>query len=85
VAVVVITRVGVSSENFLENLLGGLIPEVPFSRGQIAFVDLLLARPAARRRAIPGGLIAPLADVFRELQDLPAFRGAMATVGVDRA
>jgi hypothetical protein len=66
-------------------LLGGLILEVPFSRGQVAFVDLLLARPAARRRAILGGLIALLADAFHGLQDLLAFRGAMATVGVDRA
>jgi hypothetical protein len=38
-----------------------------------------------RRRAILGGLLAPLADALRELQDLLALRGAMATVGVDRA
>jgi hypothetical protein len=82
VVVVIITRVGVSSDDVLENLLGGLIPEVPFSHDQIAFVDLLFARPAARRRAIPRGL---LADALRELQDLPAFRGAVATIGVDRA
>jgi hypothetical protein len=85
VAVVVITGVGVSSEDVLEDLFGGLIPEVPFSRGQVAFVDLLLARPATRRWAILGGLLVPLADALRELQDLSAFRGAMATVGVDRA
>jgi hypothetical protein len=84
-AVVVITRVGVSSDDVLENLIGGLILEAPFSRGQLAFVDLLLARPAARRRAIPRGLLVPLADALHELQDLPAFRGAVATVGVDRA
>jgi hypothetical protein len=48
-AVVVITRVGVSSEDFLENLLRGLILKVPFSRGYVTFVDLLLARPAPRR------------------------------------
>jgi hypothetical protein len=84
-AVAVITGVGVSSEDVLENLLGGLIPEVPFSRGYVTFVDLLLARPAPRRRAIPRGLVAPLADALRELQDLSAFRGAMATVGVNRA
>jgi hypothetical protein len=47
--VVVITGVGVSSEDVLEDLLGGLIPEVPFSRGQVTFVELLLARPATRR------------------------------------
>jgi hypothetical protein len=85
VAVVVITRVGVSSDDVLEVLLGGLIPEVPFSRGQVTFVDLLLARPATRRRAIPGGLLAPLADVLCELEDLLALRGAVATVGVNRA
>jgi hypothetical protein len=84
-AVVVVTRVGVSSDDILEDLLGGLIPEVSFSRGQVTFVDLLLARTAMRRRAIPGGLLAPLADALHELQDLPAFRGAVATVGVDRA
>jgi hypothetical protein len=83
-AVVVLTGIGVFSEDFLENLLGCLIPEVPFSRGQVAFIDLLLARPTMRRRAILGGL-APLADALRELQDLLALRGAMATVGVDRA
>jgi hypothetical protein len=84
-AVVVITRVGVSSDDVLEDLLGGLIPEVPFSCGQVTFVDLLLARLATRRRAIPGGLLASLADALRELQDLPAFRGTVATVKVDRA
>jgi hypothetical protein len=72
-AVVVLTRVRVSSEDFLENLLGVLIPQVPFSRGQVAFVDLLLAGPATRRRTILGGLLEPLADALRELQDLPAF------------
>jgi hypothetical protein len=85
VAVVVITGVGVSSEDVLEDLLEGLIPEVPFSRGYVTFVDLLLARPAPRQRTILGGLLASLADALRELQDLSAFRGAMATVGVDRA
>ena len=85
VAVVVITRVGVSSEDFLENLLGSLIPEVPFSRVQVAFVDLLLARPATRRRAILGGLLTPLVDALRELEDLSALRGTVETVGMDRA
>jgi hypothetical protein len=82
-AVVVIIGVGVSSEDVLEDLLGGLIPEVPFSRGHVTFVDLLLARPTTRRRAILGGLLAPLADALHELEDLSAFRGAMATVGMD--
>jgi hypothetical protein len=83
--VVVITGVGVSSEDVLEDLLGGLIPEVPFSRGRITFVDLLLARSAMRRRAIFGGLLAPLTDALRKLEDLSAFRGTVATVGMDRA
>jgi hypothetical protein len=65
-AVIVITGVGVSSEDVLEDLLGGLIPKVPFSHGYVTFVDLLLARPASRRRAILGGLLAPLVDVLRE-------------------
>jgi hypothetical protein len=81
--VIVITRVEVSSDDVLENLFGGLIPEVPFARGQVTFIDLLLARPVTRWRAILGGLLAPLADALRELQDLPALRGAMASVGVD--
>jgi hypothetical protein len=53
-------------------LLGGLIPKVPFSRDQVTFVDLLLAKPASRRQAIPRGLITPLADTLRELEDLSA-------------
>jgi hypothetical protein len=72
-AVVVITRVRVSSEDVLEDLLEGLIPEVPFSRCHVTFVDLLLARPATRRRAILGGLLASLTDALRELEDLSAF------------
>jgi hypothetical protein len=84
-AVVVITRVGVSSEDVPEDLLGGLIPEVLFSRGRTTFVDLILSRPATRRRAILGGLLAPLADALHELEDLSTFRGAVATVGMDRA
>jgi hypothetical protein len=49
VAVVVITGVGVSGEDVLEDLLGGLIPEVPFSRGYVTFINLLLAKPMPRR------------------------------------
>jgi hypothetical protein len=83
-AVVVITGVGISSEDVLEVLLGGLIPEVPFSRGRATFVDLLLARPTTKRRAIPGGMLVLLADALRELEDLSTFRGIVATVGIDR-
>jgi hypothetical protein len=35
--------------------------------------------------AVLGRLIAPPADVLRELNDLATLRGAMATVGVYRA
>jgi hypothetical protein len=84
-AVVVITGVGISSDDVLEDLLGGLIPEVPFACDQVTFVDLLLARPTTRWRAILGGLLAPFADALRELQDLPALQGTMASVGVDKA
>jgi hypothetical protein len=52
-AIVVITRVGVSSDDVLEDLLGGLIPEVSFSRGQVTFVDLLLARFHTRVSGAP--------------------------------
>jgi hypothetical protein len=84
-AVVVITGVGVSSEDVLEDLLGGLIPEVPFSRGRVTFVDLLLASPAMRRRAILGGLLVSFANALRKLEDLSTFQGAAATVGMERA
>jgi hypothetical protein len=85
VVVVVITGVGVSSEDVLEDLLGGLIPKVPLSRDRVTFVDLLPARPTTMQRAILGGLLVPLADALRELEDLSAFRGTVATVGMDRA
>ena len=84
-ALSIITGVGVSGEDVLEDLLEGLIPEVPFSRGHITVVDPLLARPATRWGAILGSLLAPLADALRELDDLVALRGAVVTVGVHRA
>jgi hypothetical protein len=85
VTVGIITGVGVSSEDVFEDLLGGLIPEVPFSRGHITVVDPLLARPATRWGAILGRLLTPLTNVLRELDDLTALHGAVATVGVHRA
>jgi hypothetical protein len=84
-AVIVITGVRVSSEDVLEDLLRGLISDVLFSRGCVTFVDLLPTRPATRRRAILGGLLAPITDALRKLEDLSAFRGAVATVGMDKA
>jgi hypothetical protein len=84
-AVVVVTGVEVSSEDVLEDLLGGLIPKVPFSRGHITVVDPLLARSTTRWGAIHRSLLVLLADALRELDDLAALRGAVATVGVHRA
>jgi hypothetical protein len=83
--IVVVTGVRSSSEDVLEDLLGGLIPEVPFSRGHVTVVDPLLARPTTGWGAIIGRLLAPLADALRELDDLTALRGAMVTVGVHKA
>jgi hypothetical protein len=80
----IITGVGVSSEDVLEDLLGGLIPEVPFSCGHITVVDPLLARPTTRWGAILGSLLAPLADALRELDDLAALYDTVATIGVHR-
>jgi hypothetical protein len=82
---VIITRVGVSGENVLQDPLGWLILEVRFSRGHLAAVGPFLARPAARRGAIPGGLLVPLADTFCEFDDLVTLHGIVATVGVYRA
>jgi hypothetical protein len=62
-----------------------LIPEVPFSRGHLTVVDPLLAMPAARWGAVLGRLLVPLADALRELDDLTALGGAVATVGVHKA
>jgi hypothetical protein len=84
-AVALATGVGFSSEDILEDLLGGLIPKAPFSRGHITIIDPLLARPTTRWGAILGSLPTPLADVLRELDDLAALRGTVATVGVHRA
>jgi hypothetical protein len=58
---------------------------VPFSRGHLAVVDLFFARLAMRWGAVPGRLLAPLADVFREVNDLVTLSSAVATVGVHRA
>jgi hypothetical protein len=85
VVVVVVTGVGASSEDVLEDLLGGLILEVLLSRDHVIVVDPLLARSATGWGAILGRLLAPLADALRELDDLTALRGAVATVGVHMA
>jgi hypothetical protein len=43
-AAVVIVGVGVSDEDILQDMLEGLIPELPLSRSSVAVVSLLLAR-----------------------------------------
>jgi hypothetical protein len=82
---VVIAGVGVSGENILQDPLGWLIPEVRFSHDHLTTVDPFLTRPVTRRGAVLGGLLAPLADALRELDDLATLRGAVANVGVYRA
>jgi hypothetical protein len=62
-----------------------LIPEFSFSCGYLAVVDLFFARLARRWGAVLGGLLAPLADTFHEINDLVTLRGAVATVGVHKA
>jgi hypothetical protein len=56
-----------------------------FSCGHLAVVDLFFARSATRWGAILGGLLAPLAGMFREINDLVTLHGAVATVEVQRA
>jgi hypothetical protein len=70
--VVIVTGVGISSEDVLEDPLGSLIPEFSFPRGHLTVVDPLLARSATRWGAFLGGLLAPLADALHELDDLAA-------------
>jgi hypothetical protein len=82
---VVVTRVGVSSENILQDPLGWLVPEVSFNRGHLAVIDSFLAVTATRWGAVLGRLLALLADTLGELDDLATFCGAVATVGVYRA
>jgi hypothetical protein len=85
VRLVVFTGVGASGEDILQVPFRRLIPEVPFSRGHLAVVHLFLAGPAARPGAVFGGLLAPLADAFCEVDDLATLRGAVATMRVHRA
>jgi hypothetical protein len=71
---VVIAGVGVSGENMLQDSLGGLIPEVRFSHSYLAAVDPFLAKSAARRGAVLGGLFAPFPNALREFDDLVTLR-----------
>jgi hypothetical protein len=85
VRLVVFTGIGASGEDILQVPLGRLVPEVPLSRGYFAVVLLLFAGPMARRGAIFGRLLAPLADVFCEVNDLATLRCTVATIRVHRA
>jgi hypothetical protein len=80
--VAVIPRVGISSEDILVVPLGWLIPKFSFSRGHFVIVDPLLTRPTTRQGDVLGRLLALLTDAFHELDDLAAFRGAVASVGM---
>jgi hypothetical protein len=71
--------------DILQVPLGRLIPEVPLSHGHLAVVHLFLVGAVARRGAVFGRLLAPLADAFCEVNDLAALHGAVATVRVHRA
>jgi hypothetical protein len=85
VRLVVFTEVGASREDILQVPLGRLILEVPLSRGYLDVVHLLFAGSAARRGAVFGGLLVPLADAFCKVNDLATLRGAVATMRVHRA
>jgi hypothetical protein len=85
VCLVVFTRVGASGEDIFQVPFGRLVPEVPHSRDYLAVVHLLFVRPTARRGAVFGRLLAPLADAFCKVNDLATLRGAVATMRVHRA
>jgi hypothetical protein len=69
----------------LKVLLRGLVPQLLLRRGSIGVGDLLLAGPLQRGGVIPRGLLAPLADTLRELQDLATFGGAVTGSRMNRA
>jgi hypothetical protein len=72
-------------EEALEVLVWGLIPQLPLHCCYIGIGGLLLARPPWRGGAFPGGLVAPLAKVLRELLDLAALGGAVVSPRMNRA
>jgi hypothetical protein len=59
-----------------------LVVEVSSLHSRGFFVGPLPTRPAARRRDVLGGLLAPLDDTPREFDNLTAVNDTMATVGV---
>jgi hypothetical protein len=85
VRLVFFTGVGASGEDIFQVPLGRLVPEALLSRGYLAVVHLLFAGPTARRGAVFGRLLAPLADVFCEVNDLTTLHGVVATMRVHMA
>jgi hypothetical protein len=85
VRLVVFTGVGAFGEDIFQVPLGRLVPEVPLSRSYLVVVHFLFVGPTARRGAIFGRLLAPLADAFCEVNDLATRRCAVATMRVHRA
>jgi hypothetical protein len=71
-------------EETLEVFVWGLIPQLPLRRGCIGIGGLLLAGPPRRGGAFPGGLVTPLAKALRELLDLAALGGAVASPRMNR-
>jgi hypothetical protein len=84
VRLVVFTGVGAFSEYIFQVPLERLVPEVPLSCGYFVVVLLLFAGPMARRGAVFGRLLAPLADAFCEVNDLATLRCTVVTIWVHR-
>jgi hypothetical protein len=61
------------------------MPELSFSHGYFIIVDPLLTRSTTGRGVILGWLHASLTNVFRELDNLATFRGAVVSVGMHGA
>jgi hypothetical protein len=72
-------------EETLEVFIGGLIPQLPLRHGRVGIGGFLLARLPRRGGAFPGGLVVPLAKALRELLDLAALGGAVASPRMNRA
>jgi hypothetical protein len=72
-------------EKTLEVFIGGLIPQLSLRRGRVGIGGFLLTGPPRRRAAFPRDLVAPLAKLLRELLDLAALGGAVASPRMNRA
>jgi hypothetical protein len=72
-------------EKSLEVFVGGLIPQLSLRRGCVGIGGFLLTGPARWGGALLGGLISPLAEALRELLDLAALGGAVASPRMNRA